>query len=64
MLTQILKSKTMLFALALAILGVLQTSMDAFTSYLTPQASGLITVAVGLAVAILRVLTTMPLTEK
>lgn len=64
MLKQILKSKTMLFALALAILGVLQTSMDVFTPYLTPQASGLLTVILGLLVAILRVLTTVPLTDK
>lgn len=64
MLKQILKSKTMLFALALAILGVLQASMDVFTPYLTPQASGLLTVVLGLLVAILRVLTTAPLSEK
>ena len=60
----ILKSKTMLFALVLAILGVLQASMEVFTPYLTPQASGLVGVAIGLAVAILRVLTTLPLDKK
>lgn len=64
MMKQILKSKTMLFAIALAILGVLQASMDVFTPYLTPQASGLLTVGVGLGVAILRVITTMPLSDK
>lgn len=64
MIQQILKSKTMMFALALAILGVLQASMDVFTPYLTPQASGLLTVLLGLLVAILRVLTTQPLTDK
>ena len=64
MLKYILHSKTMLFALALAILGVLQASMDIFTPYLTPQASGLLTVVIGLAVAILRVLTTLPLDKK
>lgn len=64
MLQQILRSKTMLFALALAILGVLQASMDIFTPYLTPQASGLLTVVIGLAVAVLRVLTTLPLDKK
>lgn len=60
----ILKSKTMLFALALAILGVLQASMEVFTPYLSAQAAGLMTLVISLAVAILRVLTTMPLNEK
>ena len=64
MIQQILRSKTMLFALALAILGALQASMDVFTPYLTPQASGLLTVLLGLLVAILRVLTVQPLSEK
>lgn len=64
MLIQILKSKTMIFALLLAVLGVIQASMDIFTPYLTPQAMGFITVLVGVAVAVLRVLTTMPLSNK
>lgn len=64
MLTHIFHSKTMMFSLALAILGVLQTSMELFTPYITPQVSGLLTVLLGLLVAILRVLTTVPLTEK
>lgn len=64
MLKQILKSKTMMFAIALAVLGVLQASMDVFTPYLSPQAAGLLGVVIGLAVAILRVLTTMPWNEK
>ena len=64
MIQQILRSKTMMFALALAILGVLQASMDVFTPYLTPQASGLLTVLLGLLVAILRVLTTQKLSDK
>lgn len=64
MLKQILRSKTMMFALTLAILGVLQASMDVFTPYLSPQASGFLGVVIGLAVAILRVLTTLPLDKK
>lgn len=64
MMQKILKSKTMLFALALAILGTLQASMELFTPYLTAQAAGLLTLFVSLAVAILRVLTTMPLDDK
>lgn len=64
MIAQILKSKTMLFSLALAVLGTLQASMDVFTPYLTPQAMGLVTMIIGVVVAILRVLTTQSLGEK
>lgn len=64
MLKQILKSKTMLFALLLAVLGVVQASMDIFTPYVSAQAMGILTMVVGIAVAILRVLTTSSLGEK
>jgi hypothetical protein len=61
---QILKSKTMLLAILLAVLGVVQASMDIFTPYISPQAMGLLTMLVGVLVAILRVVTTMPLDKK
>lgn len=61
---QILRSKTMLFAAALSFLGAIQASMDVFTPYLTPQAAGLLAVIVGALVAMLRVVTTVPLGEK
>lgn len=64
MIIKSLKSRTMLFAVALAVLGVVQASMDVFTPYLSPQAMGLVTLVIGLIVAILRVLTTLPLNEK
>lgn len=64
MIAQMMKSKTMRFALALAILGTLQTSMEVFTPYLTPQAYGIATMIIGMAVAILRVLTTSSLGDK
>lgn len=64
MLKKILKSKTMLFAVLLSVLGVVQTSMDVFTPYLTPQASGMLTLLVGIAVAALRVVTTTSLGAK
>ena len=64
MIKQILKSKTMLFALLLAVLGVVQASMDIFTPYVSAQAMGILTMVVGIAVAILRVLTTSSLGEK
>lgn len=64
MFLQIVRSKTMLFAILLSVLGVIQASMDVFTPYLTPQASGIVTLIIGLVVAILRVVTTQPLSEK
>lgn len=62
--TRIIRSKTLLFSLGLSVLGVLQASMDVFTAYLTPQAMGFVTLAVGVVVAILRVLTTQGIRDK
>ena len=64
MIKQILKSNTMRLAILLAVLGVVQASMDVFTPYISPQAMGLLTMIVGVLVAILRVVTTMPLDKK
>lgn len=64
MLKQFAKSKTMIFAALLAALGVVQASMDVFTAFLTPQSVGLLTMIVGVIVAILRVLTTSSLGDK
>lgn len=64
MIAKILKSKTMLFAMLLGIFGALQASIDVFTPYLSAQAMGLVTMLIGMIVAILRVLTTMPLSDK
>jgi uncharacterized membrane protein (DUF106 family) len=62
------KSRTMLFALSLAIFGVLEASMGVLNSLLTPimgpAAFGVFTVAVSVIVAVLRVITTQPLSEK
>ena len=58
------RSKTMWFALMLAVLGVVQASMDVFTPYLTPQGAGFATLIVGAVVAILRVLTTQAISDK
>jgi len=59
-----LKSKTLIFALALAILGALQASLELFNAILSPEIYGLLTMIVGVAVAILRVITTQPLADK
>ena len=59
-----IKSKTMWFAAILAGLGAVQASMDVFSTVLTPQIYGFFTMGVGVAVAVLRVITTTSLGEK
>jgi hypothetical protein len=63
-----LKSRTMIFALALAVFGVLEVSMGTLRALLLPvlgeSAFGLFTVGVSIAVAVLRVITTQPLSNK
>jgi uncharacterized membrane protein (DUF106 family) len=64
----IFKSRTLTFALLLAVFGVLEASMGFLGSVLTPivgpAAFGLFTIVVSVIVAVLRVITTQPLTEK
>lgn len=62
--TRMAHSKTMIFSMILAMLGVVQASMGVFTAYLTPQGTGLLTLIIGIIVAMLRVATTQPLSEK
>lgn len=64
MLKQFAKSKTMIFAVLLAILGVLQTSMEVFTPYISSQSVGILTLLVGCAVAVLRVVTHTSIGDK
>ena len=59
-----LKSKTIMFSLLLAVLGAIQATMGVFSSVLTPEAYGLLTVVIGAIVAALRYLTTLPLDKK
>jgi hypothetical protein len=59
-----LKSKTLWFALALAVFGVIEMQAKLFAQYMTPEAFGLFNIVIGLIVAVLRVLTTVPLSEK
>lgn len=63
-LKQSVKSKTMWFAGALSVLGVLQANSDVFTNLMTPEAAGWATTAVGVAVAVLRAVTTSPISQK
>lgn len=59
-----LKSKTIWFSILLAVLGVVEANVGVFQQYMTPQTFGTFSVAVGVIVAVLRVLTTVPLSEK
>lgn len=58
----ILKSRTMLFAIALAVLSVVQGYLQVF--HLTPVAEMLVGVGISVAVAILRFITTSPIGVK
>lgn len=61
---QLIKSKTIRFSILLAMLGVVEANVGVFQQYMTPQTFGAFSVAVGVIVAVLRVLTTAPLSEK
>jgi len=60
----VFKSKTMLFAMALAVLGVIEMQIKLFADYMTPEAFGIFNILVAVIVAVLRVLTTVPLDQK
>jgi len=61
---KLLKSKTIWFALALAVFGVVETQIDLFATVLPQWAFGVFSIGVSIAVAVLRIVTTMPLNEK
>ena len=60
----IFKSKTMMFALALAILGVIEMNVRVFAAYMTPELFGMFSIAISIIVAVLRIFTTLPLSQK
>ena len=59
-----LRSKTIWLGLLLVILGALYDNFSYLQSIIHPQWYGIILVAIGVAVAILRFITTMPLEDK
>jgi hypothetical protein len=61
-LIQILKSRTVLFALLLAVLSVLQGYV--FLLHIPPVQQMYVGIAISVAVTILRIVTTQPLSEK
>ena len=64
MLKQFLKSRTVLFALALEILGVIQLNADFLSTVMSPAQFGWVMLGIGVIVKILRTLTTSSLREK
>ena len=60
----ILKSKTMLFSLLLAVLGTVEQNTTMVTSIVGPENTGLAMLGISVIVAILRIVTTEPLSAK
>ena len=57
-------SKTMWLAIAVAILGAAYENFSYVQNILDPRWYGVLLMSIGIAVAVLRVLTTLPLDEK
>jgi hypothetical protein len=64
MIQKILKSKTLMFSLVLAILGVIEASFQVFAPFMSPAIYGFVLMAISITVAVLRIVTTMPLDQK
>jgi len=60
----IFKSKTLMFALILALFGVIEMNVQVFSVYMTPQMFGFFSIGISVIVAILRIVTTLPLDKK
>ena len=58
------KSKTMWFALALVVLGFVADNFNYVQDIIDPKYYGISYMAIGVIVAILRFITTQPLSEK
>ena len=58
------KSKTMWFALALVVLGVIYDNFSYIQNIIGPDYYGISYMAIGVVVAVLRFVTTQPLGEK
>jgi hypothetical protein len=58
------KSKTMWFALALVVLGFVAENFNYVQDIIDPKYYGISYMAIGIVVAILRFITTQPLSEK
>lgn len=58
------KSKTIWFAVLLAFLGALEQSTSVVTQFVGPENSGFVMLVISVIVAVLRVVTTQPLSAK
>lgn len=63
-LNRIIRSKTMWLSAITAALGVIQVNWGVFTPYMTPTTAGHAAVALGIVIAVLRVVTTQSLKDK
>ena len=57
-------SKTMWFSFALVVLGALYDNFSYIEQLINPRLYGILLISIGVAVAVLRFLTTQPLDEK
>lgn len=57
-------SKTMWFSLALVILGVVYDNFSYIENLINPRLYGVLLISIGVVVAVLRFVTTMPLEDK
>lgn len=62
--TRLALSKFMWLAFALTVFGAIEASLGLFADVLTPKAYAILSMVVGVIVAILRFFTTMPLKDK
>ena len=59
-----LRSKTMWFSFALVVLGALYDNFSYIENLIDPRLYGVLLVCIGIIVAVLRFVTTMPLDER
>ena len=57
-------SKTMRFSLALVVLGVVYDNFSYVENIINPRLYGVLLISIGIVVAVLRFVTTMPLEDK
>jgi len=61
---QALKSKTLWFALLIAVGGILEQSQAVVTQLVGPANTGWVMLVISVGVAILRIITTQPINQK
>jgi uncharacterized membrane protein YdcZ (DUF606 family) len=59
-----MQSKTMWFSLALMILGVIYDNFSYVQNIIDPRLYGIVLICIGVCVAVLRFITTLPLDQK